>query len=195
MNIYISSNDVLLVKELIMHKNVEVCGYLLSANEMKNDDKLAPFYPREINRLILYTDKIGNSNSCQTSKYTKIIWHTHSNMSKGYPSANDIIIPLIEDVETSIIFTKWGVWEIHSDKPYKINKKEFSSKVQAALDWIYKNTNNGRTDFLSSDQLDLMAKTIKKLLDYLQSQGINLKISFSDWRQIGNKPYVLLYST
>ena len=43
MNIYISSNDVLLVKELIMHKNVEVCSYLLSTNEMKNDDKLAPF--------------------------------------------------------------------------------------------------------------------------------------------------------
>jgi hypothetical protein len=100
-------------------------------------------------------------------------------------------------MQTSIVFTIWGVWEINCPQTYRIEggkKEELLAKIQVALDWIYKNTNNGRANPLSPEQLDMMAFTVKKLLQYIQSKGLDLKISFTDWRQVGNKPYALIYN-
>jgi hypothetical protein len=116
---YISSDDLKTIKMLIDEKDVEVCGNLLKLDELLKygiDQKI------ETNRLLLYIEVAGGPHSCQNKTYTEYQWHTHSNKSKGYPSAEDIFIPLRKRPNTTFIFTTFGIWQINSKNKYNIDK-------------------------------------------------------------------------
>lgn len=53
-----------------------------------------------------------------TDNYPPVIWHTHPLISKGYPSAEDLSkVRKHEKIKNSIIFTKWGIWQIIYNGP------------------------------------------------------------------------------
>ena len=67
----------------------------------------------------------GDKSMCYHLSYFKNIFHTHTNNSKAYPSAKDIIkVMKNSDILSSLIFCKWGIWEIYSAKKYNFSNTE-----------------------------------------------------------------------
>lgn len=138
-------NTLILNKSLInIFKNFlnlenEVCGYIENI----------------FDKIIL---KIFSQEEIETTKslcfhdnfYSPYIFHTHPNNSKSYPSASDIIKVLKYDIiKSSLIFTKWGIWEIYSHVKKKFEKDEQNDIVETIntiFEEFYKLTNKGRTD-------------------------------------------------
>jgi hypothetical protein len=116
----------------------ELCGTIELVNNVYN--------------VILHEVPIIESSSrkmCNYEKYDRIIWHTHPNTSKFYPSIEDIekIIKLKNSIiQKSYIITKFGIWELTSINHININNSMRNS-IQNILDNLYFNTQKGRQYF------------------------------------------------
>ena len=118
-------------------------------------------------------------NSCQTKKYKKMIYHTHPFVSKSYPSNKDIFkIVKIKNkiIKISIIFTRWGIWELHCNKKIDKISREIINKINEQLTNIYENQNNGRGELRSKS---LLKKSINNINDILSEY--DFKMYFSEW--------------
>ena len=147
----------------------EVCGFLKSN---KKDNYLE--LDEQENISTDYT-----KNNCQTRKYKKLIYHTHPFVSKSYPSIEDIfkIIKLKNKIiKVSIIFTRWGIWELHCNKKSDNIPKEIIIKINEQLTNIYQTQNNGKDELRSKSLLQKSINNINKILFIY-----DFKLYFSEW--------------
>jgi hypothetical protein len=190
--VYIPVEDLMKIREYIVKDN-EVCGYFFY-----NESNL-----QEI-KIIKVSDgpnilKTGRG-SCDYGIWgnKRCIWHTHPMISKVYPSDEDIVKVLLNsNINISIIFSLWGIWEITTDLDYKypsfFNKEEqlkykkkcidllapFSKKLYYDLDQSKKSGQKYRSlcgnldNYLIS--IDEYIKSITKLF--------NIKITFTRWNK------------
>lgn len=191
---YISAQTLQTVQKLISEKDVEACGNLLRSSELEtygiSKDKE--------DGLLLYIENIGNESSCQNKTFTKYLWHTHSKKSKGYPSVADLLIPLRKTPDTSVIFTIWGIWEIHAGEKYAKElteeKREFLkvNYLEKILNKIYEYTNRGRAYPLDEKQYSAVLQLINSLNKLMQEKfKYKFVVSFTDWRAIGGNYYLV----
>ena len=118
-------------------------------------------------------------NNCQTRKYKKMIYHTHPFVSKSYPSMEDIlkIIKMKNKIiKVSIIFTRWGIWELNCNKKSDNIPKEIIIKVNEQLTNIYQSQNNGKCELRSKSLLQKSINNINKILFIY-----DFKLYFSEW--------------
>ena len=118
-------------------------------------------------------------NSCKTKGNRKMIYHTHPFVSKSYPSIEDIlkIIKLKNKIiKVSIIFTRWGIWELHCSKKIDKIPKEIINDVDKQLTNIYHNQNKGKGELRSKP---LLKKSINNINDILSEY--DFKMYFSEW--------------
>lgn len=184
---YVSTQDLEFIRKLVFEKNVEVCGFLLTHREQENLKKhkdrrfLIPHDDRKM--LMTFIDSIGidltDRGFCQHTRYTKYIWHTHSHNLLPYPSAEDIVNMLKWHINntkndypvSSVIFTLWGIWEIHSDKKYQLDQKWLEYlhyTVKQSIDKLYKNIEN----------IELV---IREISEKINKHIFNIQIWFTKW--------------
>jgi hypothetical protein len=183
---YISEKTLQTVREMIMQGDVEMCGNLLQPEEISR-------YGLQTKQdgLLLYVENIGNENSCMNKTYTKYTWHIHSKVSKGYPSVADLFVPLRKTPDTSIIFTIWGIWEIHAGQKYakelSEEKREFLkvNYLEKVLNKIYQYTDKGRANPLDEKQYSAVKQLTESLNKLMQEKlGYRFVAFFTDWREI-----------
>ena len=153
----------------LMDRDDEVCGFLKSNRtdnylELDEQENISTDYTR---------------NSCKTKGNRKMIYHTHPFVSKSYPSIEDIlkIIKLKNKIiKVSIIFTRWGIWELHCSKKTDKIPKEIINDVDKQLTNIYHNQNNGKDELRSKP---LLQKSINNINDILSEY--DFKMYFSEW--------------
>ena len=126
-------SNIPLIKEFL-RLNREICGHVYNLN----------------GNIVLYCENVGSlkgekmRGSCQHSKYSSVIWHTHPNISLPYPSMEDIlkVIKPRNDsglISTSYIFTSIGIWSIQGKKRIITpDVEELVKKIVYDLHFIYK---------------------------------------------------------
>lgn len=144
--IFISESDLKKVRNLVDTKENEFCGFLLekdvSGKELElTIEKEGSLKPKGLgNEVASLKNQRG---TCQLSRYTKYIWHTHPLGLKAYPSIEDILNMLNFHTNNyqnnypyaSIIFCDWGIWEIlYSGE--KFPRKE--STLKKREEFLYK---------------------------------------------------------
>lgn len=177
---YISNTDLKIVKELILYKTEEACGFLLES---------------ETNQLRLYIDSYGTEEKgrgmCQHSKYTKYIWHTHTNIHKGYPSAEDIVKILKwranDFPRVSVLFTPWGIWEIFTVQKVTIPEyrlQQILNDISHAFDGLYHITEKGMGMIKNIEEF--IGSTINAVTYYINNAlGIKtFSMTFTMWERI-----------
>jgi hypothetical protein len=188
---YISNLTIQQIKELIYLEDIEFCGNLLKNEELTCNI----IQPIAQNELLLFIEVVGEISSCLNKTYTKYHWHTHSKNSKGYPSSEDIMLPIRKRPTHCLVFTIFGVYEIICNETHDITsekKQDIMKKyIQPNLDKIYKYTERGRTKNLTNEQI----KYINHYLDEIQNilkyrKNINVQIFFTPWIYI-NDIYML----
>ena len=135
----------------------EVCGFLKSN---RKDNYL------ELDEQENITTDLSRNN-CQLKKYKRMIYHTHPTVSKSYPSFEDIlkIVKLKNKIiKISIIFTTWGIWELHCNNKSDNIPKQIVDKIRKQLDNIYYTQNQGRGELRSKSLLQKSINNINYLL-------------------------------
>lgn len=170
----LSENDVKVGKILVYQIDVEVCGFLLE----------------KFDKLQLYVDNIGSIDSnnrgmCSLSLYTKYIWHTHPHNLISYPSPEDIfkVIKKRKYPVISVIFTKWGIWYLQSDRKVSLDNKllkYLDRKIQSISATIYHKTEKGRGK-VEHKYINTFIKNIQELL--YTKLNIKYKIQFESWEK------------
>jgi hypothetical protein len=127
-------------------------------------------------------ENIEGRNLCTNTKYDKIIFHTHHYGAKPYPSAEDIVKVIKNEViELSLIFTEWGVWQIRSmkkisrDNTEKVNELLKLSKF--FMDKIYSETERGRV--YKRDVISVVASEMNRKL-----RSFEFLIKFTHWNDL-----------
>jgi hypothetical protein len=168
-NSKISTDELEGIYAELQDRNDEVCGFLKSN---KTDNYLELDEQENISRDY-------SRNSCQTRKSKKMIYHTHPFVSKSYPSIEDIfkIVKMKNKIiKVSIIFTRWGIWELICNKKIEKIPKEIINKVNDQLTNIYENQNNGKGELRSKSLLQKSINNINKILFIY-----DFKMYFSEW--------------
>jgi hypothetical protein len=152
---------------------------------LKLDTEICGFYFLNDKEPILFVDKIGEIEEktgrhfCQHSKYSKIIWHTHPINGKAYPSVEDIlkILKLRDLPKISLIFTSWGIWELHASKKGLI-KDDLYKILEKELNKLYFNSEKGRAKM--NEHLN---ENINKTINHIEKicKQYELKIEFTNW--------------
>lgn len=108
-------------------RQVEYCGNCYYTNDPSNYIRL------NLGNMIT-GGVVGDRGICILKEYSNILWHTHPLTSRPWPSGEDIakIIKSRPDTEfdkipiVSLIFTKWGIWQIASASDNKINTDDIN---------------------------------------------------------------------
>ena len=186
---FLSSNTIDTIKNLVLENKVEVCGHLLTQDEQ---EKYGIPISKNRDELVLYIDNVGEQSFCLPTMYTKYTWHTHSRVSKGYPSVQDIFLPLRKTPKISCIFTIWGIWQVNARNSRYLplyNRKNPDQRIEQLLGQIYHSTQKGRSIYLSKDERRIVNNLLREINHILSR--FDMVIYFTDWREIeGN--YVLL---
>jgi proteasome lid subunit RPN8/RPN11 len=149
------------------------------------DDEVCGFLKRNKENKYLKLDEQENitkdfsRKSCQTKKYSKMIYHTHPSISKSYPSVEDIIkiIKLKNKIiKISIIFTVWGIWQLSCTNKSDNIPVEIENKIRDQLANIYHNQNKGRGELRDKKLLQKSINNINKILS-----EYNFEMRFSEW--------------
>jgi len=171
---YISKTLLEYIKENILPKDVEVCGYLLFASD---------------GEVMIQESATGNAQearpSCILPHRANHTWHSHFLRAKSYPSAEDILSVMKkrdnpkEQSLLELIFTRWGIWNITS-----INKGVFNVQKELVYltergDEIYRACNGGKTDFYDIKAIKII---ISRITNHYSEYG--LVITFTLWTEI-----------
>ena len=142
---FISLNQV----ELAMQYDYEICGYA----EIEQDGKLSLYM---VNRGRSKQDR--DPASCDVGRSYPMIWHTHPNVSKVYPSLVDVLKVLKHSIKRSYIFTPYGYWLLECPNKYNwiigvprgynennmgYNTDALTLEVKEFLDEFYRRSNRG----------------------------------------------------
>lgn len=165
-------------KDLLTLKS-EMCGvYVIDKIKLGNKDIDTEIYDygdvvltNDLN-VKTYVNETTSRGNCTivNKEYYGIIWHTHPNTSKYYPSIEDLLTLVktrfklynCRSIKLSIIYTKYGIWILRThdfikDVTYLIHK--ITKLIESANYDFYTNTNNGRK---------YCNKEIKKYIDALR---------------------------
>uniref|UniRef100_A0A6C0EL97 Uncharacterized protein n=1 Tax=viral metagenome TaxID=1070528 RepID=A0A6C0EL97_9ZZZZ len=194
---YITANDLRVIRELILNKDVEACGFLL---EHENSDRLTLYLEK-------YGERLGpGRGSCQTSKYTKYIWHTHSHNLLEYPSPQDIYNILKwhpNNVEnnfphTSVVFTAWGIWEISFPHAKFTLDQNWLHFLHKATDRVFHGLYHITREGLSRNALKYIqsiVNDIQALINREPAFDNAFGMSFTAWNKIRqNSSYFLKFA-
>ena len=105
----------------LLKEKEEHCGYLVMENDKRNDGFFNLKPADEHNKGEKIINK-GESVTCHDiilvdehrNIYPPCRWHTHPIYANPYPSPTDMFhLIAIKELETSIIFTTLGIWEIY----------------------------------------------------------------------------------
>lgn len=152
----------------ILKEDYEMCGYISKKKnlELSNTRFKGPTLTK------------GQRGSCIWSKgYKKYMWHTHPNMCLGYPSPEDIFMVFKhkDKVDTSFIFSKWGIWEFSAKQAS--TDRRIMDIVNQANNWLYfQEIDKGIKKYITSIKTDL-----RKWI------GVELEIYFTPWSEIDKK--------
>jgi hypothetical protein len=180
---YIDCFDIEKVRQLLITEE-EKCGYLVPYGQYL---------------LVLTENGISGNDGRRLCNYIppyqKYIWHTHPNTSQSYPSTEDIIkiiTPRTENVVmNSIIFTRWGIWELSSKlKSTDKISKSVKSNLDKAYGALYHITDKGR-GILNRSALPIVHSYILQIMYSLQDWGYEM--SFTDWDSLTGKDYYIRY--
>jgi hypothetical protein len=123
-----------------------------------------------------YIDRLGNyvlthigPEKTETSRGTcnqvkaPIIWHTHSSVSKYYPSIEDINKVLkYPEINTSYIYTRYGYWKLDYRGENILTESEKRQISTDILDQFYHKTNNGRE--YNVDEINVLVSSINSAI-------------------------------
>jgi len=104
----ISKNDIRFEKLKLPY---EVCGEITVKNKTEN-------------YILRSTGPSTGRRQCQLQRNYKGIWHTHPNISKAYPSVEDLLKPIKHSTIISKIFTEYGTWTIHCGVKYDYERNK-----------------------------------------------------------------------
>jgi hypothetical protein len=166
--------------KLVFNYDTEFCGIFEKRGDCLVMDKssVAVGYKTEDGR-----------NACRHKKNDSLIWHTHPYSAHSYPSHEDIFKVLKyrekpeKYVRKSIIFTRWGVWQISFDGYRKLDWEKEKEKVKELEKIIYENTEEGKVNSLNDHQL----KYIRIYQYKLEDKYIGLNIEFDRWKDLYNE--------
>jgi hypothetical protein len=165
---YISTDNLEGIYAELEDRDYEICGFLKSNRENK--------YLELDEQENISTD--FTRKSCQTKKY-KMIYHTHPLSSKSYPSSEDIfkIVKLKNKIiKISVIFTRWGIWELYCNKKSDIITDKIKHNVKQQLTSIYHQQNGAREELRSKSLLNKAINNINMILS-----EYDFKMYFSEW--------------
>lgn len=184
--IYISKKNLNIIYTKKLELDHEVCGFI-----ERGDTNSLKVNEQENILLLIKADR----KSCQTTGYSEIYYHTHPNNSKFYPSHEDIIkVMKKNEIMSSIIFTKYGIWEIvRKNRDMYFNnlsmdeQKYLEKKIRKTLDKIYFKNKEGR----HLRNLSFIHRIMRYLEELLKDDySIDISIHFTLW---SNTNYVLKY--
>lgn len=163
---YLTDDDKILLHKLL-EEDYEVCGHVINHPTLKD-------------KYTLYFEAEGNSSGramCQHIKYSFMIWHTHPQSSKGYPSMEDIRkILQRKEIKFSFIFTSWGVWELSSGIKGNV-PVEMQKEITELGDWLYRKTNRGRALPTGNTGKSIISKYIENLQNLSTNWRLNIKFN------------------
>jgi len=204
-------------------KQIEVCGYLASRTNIErmlpkcNSEQPFNFNSndhRELVPIICGVETSEDRASCSHyptiyNSYDSIIWHTHPNNSKSYPSVEDIIKMLKPrpnpNPMDSLIICRWGIWEFNAKNKQSVDMPEMIRLLEHYLNQIGKEAFNewkritGKTDEneyrnnrvdLTTGILNTINTNISKLNTKLHMFQFN--INFTSWETLEESPYYIL---
>lgn len=152
--------------EAYMKKDVETCGYL------------RPSASGHYKAVVRGEDSVGKGDRAACTykpPYEELLWHTHPNGIKAYPSAEDVLKVLKKRsskhmIQKSFIYTMWGVWELYATKKTDIPKKHEKELVKTIDNKysrrMYNATKRGRATHLT----EKMHLAIEEYIDYLENK-------------------------
>lgn len=185
-NLYISKKNLKIIYKEKLPLKHEVCGFI------ERGDMNSLLVNEQENTLILTE---SDRKSCKTEGYSEIYYHTHPNISKFYPSYEDIRkVMKRNEIMSSIIFTKYGIWEIvrknrdkYFDNLSEEEKETLEITVKQILDEIYFNNKKGK----NLRDLSSMYRDIQILENVInEDYSIDINIHFTLWPSTN---YVLKY--
>lgn len=196
-NLYISADDLDTVKSLIIDKDIEACGFLL---EEEKSSRLQLYIER-------YGEKIGSDRGvCQTTKYTKYIWHTHPHNVLEYPSPQDIYTILKwhpnnnenNFPNSNIMFSSWGIWEIsfpHKKFILDDNWLQYLHNVtDIAFHGLWHITREKGLSKISRKHLESTIDSLQYIINQEPVFDNAFRMSFTSWSDIGkNSNYFLKF--
>lgn len=143
----ISEDSLRYAHDILLPLNVETCGFLE--------------YNDAIKQYIIVVDTFGKSGECTHNSYQRVIFHTHPHSAKFYPSTADIFKVLKHSrIQTSVIFSSLGIWEITFTGKMPITKKEIDYVEKLNIQ-LYKSTERGRK--YSKEAIDYYISKLMKI--------------------------------
>lgn len=202
-------------------KQIEVCGYLASHTSIERMipkcNREQPFTFRtnnyhELVPIICGVESGEDRPSCSHyptvhNSYDSVIWHTHPNNSKPYPSVEDIIKMLKprHNPIDSLIICRWGIWEFNAKNKQTVDMSKMVPLLEHYLNQIglvafkewkritgkideneYRNNRINLTETI----LDKINEIIIKLKTKLSTFDFN--INFTSWESLEESPYYVL---
>jgi hypothetical protein len=117
-------------------QEVEYCGHF------QNNDGILFVVSDQTNK----GDFDNGRAMCSYNSYNNIVWHTHPNTSKYYPSLEDILKVLKHDIiYFSYIFTQFGYWTMYFEGVFEhVADPKFIKFVDDVNNKFYFESGNGR---------------------------------------------------
>ena len=182
LEICVDNENIELMKGFVFDEEQEFCINLISS---KRDGKTVySFNIDTISQGIHETLDDGRQRAaCKYKQYSTVIFHSHPKLSRSYPSYEDIIKLRHEEIEISIIATRWGIYTIKkSSKSKDVNllTETIKSKIYGYLyriQTLEDSTGYSRQNSLSGN-LTLNQSQINELVFYLGKIGEHTKLYF-----------------
>jgi hypothetical protein len=118
---------------------------------------------------------------------SELIWHTHPEGFKAYPSPEDILKILKNSIiKTSIIFTSWGIWIMYYpynisqfNEPDKYNHQK--QRLQEINTQLYHSTEKGKTKTISK-----YINAVNEYIKILESRYAKFIIKLVLWEELND---------
>ena len=152
---------------LLLNDDVEWCGFLFG--EKSDLDMYIKNYGQDLD---------GRAACSLGQSYRPIIWHTHPNSVKSYPSGEDYLKILKTGTNRpviSLIFTRWGIWELYAKK--KLNLSDIPRLLKEITELskpIYEQSERG----MSRNP----PKNIYAYAEYMEKY-LSMNIHFTPWNE------------
>lgn len=163
------------IRSEILPLNRELCGYL------------RPLESGEVEVITAAEGKFESGRpTCTLPEKGNFVWHSHYLETRSYPSGEDML-SIMKKRDTlkhqdivQLIFSRWGIWELRSDR------KDKFADVPAQLAYlterghdIYRACNGGKTDYYNLAAIN--AILARAMYHY---QPLGLRIKFTPWTDI-----------
>ena len=153
------------IKQSIVTDTFELCGFVNNNNQFVLYSKGEP-------------PSVHGRASCIPPN-APIIWHTHPQTSKFYPSVEDMRKVIKNSINTSIIFTIVGQWTITCANNWGVipglNKGKYIFKqLKAHNDWIYRHSDKGRIN----PGPQILNQYMSELMQMLANFGWNITLKY-----------------